>query len=428
MQEEKNNNSGSKVNYFKAGLTAFVVICCVIIFFFMIFKIDSINAFFKKMLGILQPVILGAVIAYLVNPAVNFINKYVLRFFRRITRGKELKKLSMGISIATAMLGFLLLLFAFFYLVIPEFAESVGSIIMSLPDQISAVSSYVTELLDDHKEIAEKITSVFASQQVWFQNLVTNNINAVASYLASGVINTVTFLKDCVVGIMVAIYILASKRIFKAQTKKIINALFPKKTVDLIFKTARKSNQIFGGFINGKLLDSLIIGILCFFGVTILGIPYPILVSVIVGVTDFIPVFGPYIGGFICGVLILLISPIKCLYFVLFVILLQTLDGNIIGPKILGESTGLSAFWVMFSIILGGGLFGILGMLLGVPTFAVIYYLISTYVNHLLRKKKLSTDTLSYISAENNSDVNFSDNGDNDEKIGTDKTELTADK
>lgn len=158
----------------------------------------------------------------------------------------------------------------------------------------------------------------------------------------------------------------------------------------------RKCDSIFGGFINGKLIDSLIIGVLCFIGVTVLRIPYAVLISVIIGVTNIIPVFGPYIGGAICGILLLLDSPIKCLYFVIFIILLQALDGNVIGPKILGDSTGLSAFWVMVSIIIGGGLFGVLGMLLGVPTFAVIYYVIKTFLYRALKKKKLPTDTKLY--------------------------------
>lgn len=173
----------------------------------------------------------------------------------------------------------------------------------------------------------------------------------------------------------------------------------------MILHLTLKSNEIFGGFIIGKLIDSAIIGVLCFIGLSILNMPYALLVSVIVGVTNVIPFFGPYIGAIPSAVLIMLADPRKGLYFILFILVLQQIDGNIIGPKILGDSTGLSAFWVVFSILLGGGLFGFVGMILGVPTFAVIYYVINMLINHRLEVKKLPTETecydkLSYVDSD----------------------------
>lgn len=178
--------------------------------------------------------------------------------------------------------------------------------------------------------------------------------------------------------------------------KELVYAIFRPTKAILILHVGSKSNEIFGGFIIGKIIDSAIIGVLCFIGLSILNIPYTLLVSVIVGVTNVIPFFGPYIGAIPSALLIFLADPVKGVYFVIFIILLQQFDGNILGPKILGNSTGLSAFWVVFSILIAGGLFGIPGMLLGVPTFAVIYYIISMVVNRKLRKKQLPTDTDSY--------------------------------
>ena len=172
------------------------------------------------------------------------------------------------------------------------------------------------------------------------------------------------------------------------------------KIIQLIIKVIRKANDIFGGFITGKILDSLIIGLICYIGCVILRIPSAILVAVIVGVTNVIPVFGPFIGAVPSIFLVIIQSPIHALYLLIFIIVLQQVDGNIIGPKILGSSTGLSTFWVMFAILLGGGVFGFMGMLLGVPIFGIIYYIIKEIVNYILKKKKLSTDTRKYINLE----------------------------
>ena len=182
------------------------------------------------------------------------------------------------------------------------------------------------------------------------------------------------------------------------QFRKLLYACLNNAAVEHIFKTGKKAHRIFSGFIYGKLLDSFIIGVLCFIGISILKIPYTMLVAVVIGVTNIIPVFGPYLGAIPCAALILLTDPINGLYFIVFIILLQALDGNFIGPKILGNSTGLSAFWVVFAIVLGGGLFGVVGMLIGVPLFAVIYYLVTTFVNFRLNKKNLPTASDYYDS------------------------------
>ena len=218
------------------------------------------------------------------------------------------------------------------------------------------------------------------------------------------------------IGVIVSVYVLFSKEKFVSQTKKTVYAVFSTRNANAILHLTRKSNEIFGGFIIGKIIDSAIIGVLCFIGISILRMPYVMLVSVIVGVTNVIPFFGPYIGAIPSAVLIMLADPLKGVYFVIFIFLLQQLDGNFIGPKILGNSTGLSAFWVIFSILLGGGLFGFPGMLMGVPTFAVIYYIVQTIVNRRLENKNLPTqsdfyDELSYVD-DSGSYVGGGDAGD----------------
>ena len=221
-----------------------------------------------------------------------------------------------------------------------------------------------------------------------------------AGQIAVGVVKTAYFIWDFFIGLIVAIYVLASREKFAAQTKKAMFAIFKTKHADRIIEVTRTANYVFSGFINGKILDSAIIGVLCFIGVTILKMPYPVLLAVIVGVTNVIPVFGPYIGAIPCILIVFMTNPLKALYLAIFIIALQTFDGNILGPKILGDSTGLSPFWVVFAIVLGGGLFGVTGMIIGVPTFAVIYFLIEEWISQRLTAKNLPTSTKAYMKTK----------------------------
>lgn len=402
MQQENSNKSSKRERslMFKAGLTAFLVLAAAITFFLALYKLGEIFAFFGKVLSVIEPILIGAVIAYLANPMQNFFNKYALKILRKIfKKNTGFEKTAAALSITLAMVMFVLFIFVFFYLIIPEFSKSIATLIETIPSQFEALVGKVNGFLDDNEKLVNDLNTFFESQKQWFSDVVTKNANAVASYVATGVLGFVGFLKNFVVGFMVAIYILASKKIFAAQCKKILCAFLSREKVNTLLRATKKCDSIYGGFINGKLLDSLIIGILCFIGVTVLKMPYTVLISVIVGVTNVIPVFGPYIGAIPSAFLVLLESPIKCVYFVIFIILLQTLDGNVIGPKILGDSTGLSAFWVMVSIIVGGGFFGVLGMLLGVPTFAVIYYLVKTILRRKLIAKNLPVKTQAYGNA-----------------------------
>ena len=214
--------------------------------------------------------------------------------------------------------------------------------------------------------------------------------------ITTGVISLVRAILNFIIGIIVMVYVMSIQETLAGQSKKIIYAVFKPRTGNIIVETIMKTNDIFGGFISGKILDSLIIGIIAYFGCIILHIPSTVLVAVIIGVTNIIPVFGPFIGAIPSLLIVVIQSPWHALYLLIFIVILQQVDGNIIGPKILGSSTGLSTFWVMFSILIGGGLFGFLGMLLGVPVFAVIYYIVRRVVNYALRKKKLPEETMQY--------------------------------
>ena len=212
--------------------------------------------------------------------------------------------------------------------------------------------------------------------------------------------NLTTGLTNLVLGIIISVYFLVGKERFFAQIKKFLYALLPKDLVGRLIDITHTSNRIFSGFISGKILDSLIIGILCFVGMSIFRMPMAMLVSVIVGVTNIIPYFGPFIGAIPSALIVFLVDPIKALWFVVFVVCLQQFDGNILGPRILGDSIGMPAFWVVFSILLFGGYLGVLGMFIGVPTFAVIYSIFKLWTEGRLSRKNLPVDTKSYASKE----------------------------
>lgn len=390
-----------KLKYFYIGLTAFLVIAACVVFFFLLFRLPGILSFAGKLLGVIQPVIIGFIIAYLVNPIANSINGGLIRFSKRFIKYKmELsQKVAKAISVFGALAVFILILILIFYMIVPEFIESITSLAKVLPGQLDAFIERIYEEFNKNKDLQNIIMSVYEYEKEWLQTDFTKYVNSLATYFASSVWSVVNFLKNFAVGFIFALYILYNKSLLMRQFRKLMFALINNNGVEHILKTGKKVNRIFSGFIYGKLLDSFIIGVLCFIGVSVLKIPYTMLVAVTVGVTNVIPVFGPYIGAIPCAALILLTDPLKGLYFIIFIILLQALDGNFIGPKILGNSTGLSAFWVVFAIVLGGGMFGILGMLIGVPAFAVIYYLIRSFVNYRIAKKKLPLESDFYDSS-----------------------------
>lgn len=390
-----------KLKYFYIGLTAFLVVAACVVFFFLLFRLPGILSFAGKLLGVIQPVIIGFIIAYLVNPIANSINGGLIRFSKRFMKYKmELsQKVAKAISVFGALAVFILILILIFYMIVPEFIESITSLAKVLPGQLDAFIERIYEEFNKNKDLQNIIMSVYEYEKEWLQTDFTKYVNSLATYFASSVWSVVNFLKNFAVGFIFALYILYNKSLLMRQFRKLMFALINNNGVEHILKTGKKVNRIFSGFIYGKLLDSFIIGVLCFIGVSVLKIPYSMLVAVTVGVTNVIPVFGPYIGAIPCAALILLTDPLKGLYFIIFIILLQALDGNFIGPKILGNSTGLSAFWVVFAIVLGGGMFGILGMLIGVPAFAVIYYLIRSFVNYRIAKKKLPLESDFYDSS-----------------------------
>ncbi len=408
MEEQKNTNEKVNLNirpYLAIGLTAFLVIVGSLLFFFLIDRYHGFTAIVSKMIGILQPITIGLVIAYLMTPIVNFEERHLLPLAQKKMKDPEkAKKLVRVISVLGALIFFVLIIAVLLLMVIPELYKSINGMIGTLPKQVNDFMDWLNEYISSDSDISSYLEVGLTKSTEFFENWAKTDFlpqtKNIMVGVTTGVINAVKVLFNVLVGIIISIYVLMSKEEFIGQSKKLVYAVLPGKSANAIIHTVHKSNEIFGGFISGKLLDSLIIGILCFICLYFMNMPYAVLVSVIVGVTNVIPFFGPYLGAIPSAILIMLASPIQGVYFIIFIVILQQFDGNILGPAILGESTGLSSFWVVFSILVGGGIFGILGMIIGVPAFAVIFYVFRRTVNHILRKKELPLSSEEYISVE----------------------------
>lgn len=408
---------------FGKGMTYFLVVAASIIFYFALLRATNLTDVLWEIVDALKPILYGLGIAYLLNPIVKKVDFHLIPLLeKRVKNGEKAAKFSRAAGIFLAIVVFFLIIVALFSMLIPELYKSIRDMVVTLPGQLNAFVAKLDELYSDDS-VAGNLVKTGINEgaemfQTWLRTDLLPRANDLMSSLTVGVLNILQEMFNALIGVIVSVYILFSKEKFVRQTKKTVYAVFSFSNANILLHLTKKSNEIFGGFIIGKIIDSIIIGILCFIGISLLNMPYVMLVSVIVGVTNVIPFFGPYIGAIPSAILILLSDPIKGIYFIIFIFLLQQLDGNFIGPKILGNSTGLSAFWVIFSILLGGGLFGFLGMLMGVPTFAVIYYIMQMVVNSRLEKKNLPEhsdyyDEMSYVDDEGNyvhSEEHFSQN------------------
>lgn len=389
--------------YIAIGITSFLVIAASICFYYAIFHPENVSAELSSVFHIASPVIYGVIVAYLLTPIVNFLEKKVLIhvFTRKSAMTYSKKKFMRLLSVTMTMILVIVVFYGFFSILIPNIITSIKSISTQIPSYVQNLSYWSTEFLADNPEIERIVVQILNIYSGEFSNYLNNSIipqmESLLKTVSLSLISVLKVLWNFIIGLIISIYVLCSKETFTGQAKKMLYALFSTQTANRIISNTRFVSETFIGFISGKIVDSVIIGCLCFAGVSILGLPYTILVSVIVGVTNVIPFFGPYLGAVPCAVLILMESPIQCVYFCIFIFLLQQLDGNFIGPKILGESTGLSGFWVIFSITIFGGLFGIVGMIIGVPFFAVIYAMTKRITERKLKNKGLPIDSGKYL-------------------------------
>ena len=369
--------------YLYGMLAGFGAISLSIIFFFLIYRFDGFGDAISTLTGILMPFIYGAVIAYLLKPVCNTIEAFLRRFIP-----EKMKGLINALSVTFTILFGLLLVYALFMMIVPQLITSVTTLYYTAQRNFAKFVQWANhvEFFEQSTQIMDLLNSAYDTVSTSIDTLVKTKLlpsmQNILSGAALGVLNVVVVLKNLIIGIIVAVYMLASRKRFVQQGKMVLYSVVKPRWASLITEEVKYADKMFGGFINGKILDSAIIGVLCYIGCLIFKFPSALLVSVIIGVTNVIPFFGPFIGAIPATLLILIQNPIKALWFVLFVLVLQQLDGNIIGPKILGNTTGLSSFWVLFAILLFGGLWGFVGMIVGVPLFAVIYDVIKKLVIH----------------------------------------------
>ena len=390
--------------YLHWGLTAFAVIAAAIMFYMALEKFSVLASAVAKLVNILSPFIWGLVITYLLTPLMRRLQKNVFGPFAARLYSKNSKsdgsKLARGLSVLTAEIVFLLIIAAVIYLIVPQVYTSLETIVLSSSEYIAQLGAWIERLLQDFPEVMEYVMNVINSVGTeiteWVRTTLLPELGSIVTNVTAGVYYVLMGIYNLLIGIIASVYILANVDSLSAHSKKLLYCLSSVDTAEKIREATRFVDKTFNGFIIGKILDSAIIGLICYVVCALLKMPYALLVSVIVGITNVIPFFGPFIGAVPSALIILMVDPIKCLIFILFIILLQQLDGNYIGPKILGNTIGINGFWVMFSIIFGAGLFGFWGMLLGVPVFVVIYTAITNAVNKKLRKSGLPTETAQY--------------------------------
>ena len=390
--------------YLYWGLTALLVIIGAILFYYILFHSDSLSSVVHSFITISMPIIDGLILAYLMTPILNTVEGKVIKPIyvkANIPMNEKSKKRVRMISILATIVLVLVILYEFFSMIIPELIRSIQSIIFQFPTYVSNLTDWVAGLLENNPNLESMVSELLDRYSAMLTNFLNSSvlprINGIIRTLSLSVIGFIKAMWNLIIGFIISIYILGSKEVFAGQAKKIAYAFFDLPTANQIISNVRFIHTTFIGFISGKIIDSIIIGIICFVCTNLIGTPYAILVSVVIGVTNIIPFFGPWLGGIPCAILILMVNPIQCLYFIILILVIQQFDGNILGPKILGDSTGLSGFWVIFSITIFGGIFGVLGMFVGVPIFAVLYAGFKALVNRMLTKKDLPTDTRPYL-------------------------------
>ena len=374
-----------------------MTVCAILIFYDTFFGSRTLIALLKKLLDALTPILLGSLFAYLLAPVINFFDH--LLFPAAAEKAKAQGKYcapgprAVSLLITWAIIG--LVGYLLLSILLPELYRSVLQLWNNMEVYYNTINSWITNLLESNPTVEHFVSDRFAGYYKDLLSLLTEKVlphtQSLVTAVSGGIVSALSFLMDLVVGIIVSIYLLATKERCAAHARRAIYALTAPRHTPWVFRAVGRVDEIFSGFVRGKILDSLIIGLICFIGCSLLNFPYTPLVSVIVGVTNVIPFFGPFLGAIPSIFLILLDSPLKAVYFTLFVFALQQVDGNIIGPKILGDKTGLSSLWVIVAILVGGSFFGVAGMFFGVPILACLTSLCSFILESRLLRKDLPT-------------------------------------
>ena len=371
--------------YVMALVAGFGAISLSVLVFFLLYRLQGVEQAVQKVVDILKPFIYGGVIAYLLRPMCNAYSSW----FSQLFKGKR-DRLAETLAITGSMLTGALVVYTLIIMIAPQLYRSASNFWETVPQKVDALVTWATAKFGENEMLLHyfdlSYEAIYTTLDTWAKGTLVPYVTNVVSGVGMSVWKVFMFLYNVLIGIIVAIYLLSSRKKFARQGVMVVRSLFKPYWANLVLEEIAYIDRMFGGFIDGKIVDSAIIGGLCYVGCLIFKFPNPLLVAAIVGITNVIPFFGPFLGAVPATILILIEDPMKALWFMLFVFGLQQLDGNIIGPKILGDHTGVSSFWVLFSIVLFGGLWGLVGMIVAVPLFAVLYDLAKRLIKLGLRK------------------------------------------
>lgn len=395
--------------YLRIGAIAFVVIALAILFQYMLEHEAKVDEFRSVVSGTMMPIIFGFIFAYLLNPILNFFERYCFiplagKIWRKEDKEVIRNRFSRGVGILCTIIFFLIILVGGLYMVIPQLYQSLVTLVTDAPNYYNTAVKWIDSLHPDNPDVSKYVLMgldrVYSQALEYLNNSILPNMDKIVVSITSGIVGGLKMLLNVVLALIISIYVMAEKEILVSVVKKLVFSLFSARNANAVIRGGRYVNQVFGGFINGKIIDSFIIGVICYCFMRIVGFEYAVLISIVVGVTNIIPYFGPFIGA-IPSVLILLIVDYKHgLIFGIFVLILQQVDGNIIGPIIIGDRLQISSMWILFAILVGGGFFGVPGMILGAPCFACIYALVSSICKMKLEAKNLPLETAAYYDID----------------------------
>ncbi len=371
------------------------VVAFAILFAALVFRFETVWNFIGRLFSLASPFFVGFAIAFLLGPIQR---KIEVVFRKTLFRGARRPKLMHGISALLSIGLLLLLVLVFLRIIVPQLVVSIRSIVEYITGFLHENSGRLNEILLKYDFLSFNGDELVVA----WDNIVSSQINNITLLLNNLVLisrTIVNFLYELLVGIITAFYILMDKDNLAAQIKKIGYSLISRENNERLIYWTRRANRIFAGFISGKIMDSIIIGVICYFGMLIFRMEYPLLISSVIAVTNIIPFFGPFIGWVPCVLILLIVNPISALWFTVFILVLQQLDGNVIGPFILGDSVGVSALSIMIAIVIGSGLFGFVGMIVSVPMYALIYAFARTVIHARLKRRGLPVATEDYVNA-----------------------------
>lgn len=389
--------------YRSFGITAFIVIAASMLFYFLLFRTSTLGVGLGKVISVLKPIIYGFVFAYLLNPIATLTERLCCRIILKtgIRAGKKIKRAIRVFSAFFSMLLAILVVYALISSVLPELVKSIRSIVFNFQRYVNNVNHFFdTFVFKNNQELDEKTTALISEYaqkaQEWLTADMTPQLDNLLGGLTSGIFNLVTFVKNIFIGLIISMYMLISKESMIARFRRFLFSVFSIPAANRILHNLRFTDEKFGGFIIGKMIDSLIIGVICYVCCRIFSFPYAMLISVVIGVTNVVPFFGPFIGAIPSSVLIFVVDPWKALVFIIFILCLQQFDGNFLGPRILGTTVGVSSYMVIIAILIGSGFFGVTGMVIGVPTFAVLIALMQDAILRRAKKKGLPGELEAY--------------------------------